>query len=256
MKKNIEKISKFNNVINDVIDLYRKGYLQKEMIEKICTDHDISVRYAYHFLDKGSAIIEKKIKRFDKKYLFGLHLTRYERVFKEQMDFLENEVTASTDYKQFVNAVQACLQALYHKERMLGLRDGNAIIINNEVIVKGDARGKRNYDFTLDVLDFEEKKEMLGLIKKSRNVQLDGVWELVPAVKYDVSKIEEAVVVEEKNDMPEDVVSKIGKPDVDELREVTKKKSLDDVMKAIKKEDKNILLQVINTKKEIDDKIN
>jgi hypothetical protein len=241
---------------SEILKFFHKGYGLVELKEEICTKFNVSESRFFKYLEKVNKELEK-VNETSKREAYTLHLNRYEYIFRNVYKKLEGlgDEYDSAHYKYFVALIQTLFKSLFHKEKLLGLREKDVIvkIINNQVVIdkKGERRGlHKSINPKLENLSMEEKKELHGLIMKSQVLNIEGVWPIrrVPEGMelQDIKHIEEKK--EDKDDIPENVIKKM-KVEKDEVKEIVKKSILENIEKKMQEKSKEQLITLIEKKK-------
>lgn len=121
----------------------------------------------------------------DRDYTFQLHMDRYEAMYEKSINMVDiwnrkldpkNGAHWQTIVVKYIQAIEA----LQHKEKLLGLHDKKVVLEFNDnsatIVTKPETRGAEGIaGYSFDKLTLDEKIELLSLIKDCRTVPLEGV---------------------------------------------------------------------------------
>ena len=207
---------------NDVITHYRE--------ETRMTENAIST-YMAEAMKLGEILAQK-----DKDYIFGLHMTRYEKTYKKELEQAEKiDLNDPNNWNWFIQKMKNCLSVLRAKEKLLGLHNKSVNIqFNNNVAHIEDTaqdQGSKLKGISIGRLTVDELIELRNLIEVARIKRIDGVF---PTIIKEEGPAYEVVTAEEDVDtlkLPENVVYKMqidrGSKDesaqqhIDELKKTT-----------------------------------
>lgn len=148
----------------------------------------------------------------DREYIFQLHMNRYEDLYKQTMimeDFFHRPLEPRRDYEVIKFKLTTAMKILKQKEDLVGLHNKDVVIEieNNNTTVISDKPG----GIKLANLTLEERIELLGYLKQTRTVPIEGERQVLikKKVSGEMQTIQAVAVDTEFDELPEKVVDKI-----------------------------------------------
>lgn len=203
------------------IDLFKQGVTRQLVVETLLEESKGKLSYERIndiVVTRARQIISLEYEKNDK-FVIGLHLQRY----KKEISSFHSKIAKVEKSKKYLSHIKlqmiashyySILDIMFHIERLLQLHNKKVILrvnqINNTFIQKEKSK------FNLSTLTFEEKKDFLELLLKSKKTdnEMYGV-KLTEKLLNSTEEIQDVEIIEETN------VSKIKEviPDQEEQRE-------------------------------------
>lgn len=252
----------YQKLVERVYEYLRDGVRSNEVLQQLMMEDDQMTEKRFIDLLKQAYKYADKTLHKNREYVFQLHMTRYEELYKETMEMEDNShrpLDVTKDWAAIVTKYKGALKALKSKEDLLGLHDKSVVLEFNDhkaiVIELETLRGGANNvaGFDLSVLNTQELVELLGYIKKARTVPIEGIQRVtIKTTKIEITNLSERAVqqsvtfidnVEKKTiqfeDMPANVVGRFE--DVTKFEDAVvapEPNVIDDVPREVRKQDK------------------
>ena len=195
--------SKFIKWIYRAIDLFKEGKTKQtvfQVLEEECKGKIESTNLNDIVISRARQLISLEYQKNDK-FVIGLHLQRYKKEIeslREKIKRTENKTKIDPHTKQqIINSYYYdILDLMYHQEKLLQLHNKKVVLrinqINNTYIERKSSK------FNLNNLTFEEKKEFLQLVLKSKRTDNEIYGVKLLEKEENKEEIEDAEIVEEK----------------------------------------------------------
>jgi hypothetical protein len=168
-------------LIERVYEYIKEGMRSTEILTMLSIEEESLTQTRFNEILKKAYVLAENNVHKDREYIFQLHMERYERMYQKSMimeDFWGRPLDPKKDWAviraRYINAAKA----LKNKEKLLGLHDKSVVVEFNEhkteLIEKEDNRGAIP-GIDIELLTFDEQKELLVLIKEARTVPIDGI---------------------------------------------------------------------------------
>lgn len=221
----------YQKKIEEIYEMLKEGIPPSEILASLMIDDDEMTEGKFIPLLKHAYTYADNVLHKDREYIFRLHMSRYEKIYRECMvmtDKWNRPLDPKTkDWPIIVGKYLSAMKALKAKEDLLGLHEKSFVIEFNDtkatVVNKEEAfRGLNIPGYDLFKLSLEEQIELLSLIKEIRTVPIHGIQRLVvrktvvQITEGNMSTMEKKVNIDDINtvdavfqgELPEDVVSK------------------------------------------------
>ncbi len=179
----------YKKIVEEIYGYLKEGMRSNEIYASlILRDKDLSESKFAKLLEGALQYADIAIHR-DRDYMFQLHMNRYENIYYKSVGLVDNwnrqlNKDNHSHWQTIVVKYMQALEALEHKEKLLGLHDKKVVMEFNDqgatIIdnpnMRGATEGLVGYDFSK--LSLEEKIELLSLVKECRTVPIDGIQRL------------------------------------------------------------------------------
>lgn len=226
MKSLQQNEDKSKECIERAKELLFKGHTQAEIhVDLLCIDSKLRKAAFDEIIAEAYKQLYKALHR-DREYIFQLHMSRYEELYKRSTDMVDKHgmsLNAKDNWPIIVGRYQTAMRILKLKEDLLGVHNKDLVIEienNNTTIIDDGESGKiKMKDLTL-----EEKIELLSMLKEIRTVPIEGDRQIVikkktlnetNEVTEETQSFQESAIDIQYEEMPEKVIDKI-KPDQEE----------------------------------------
>lgn len=206
--------------------LFQGHSISEIKIDLLAIDSTLNVHEIRLVLNEAYDRLHTTVHR-DREYIFQLHMSRYEELYKRAMNMRNNhgiEFSPTKDWNIIVNRFQTAMRILKLKEELIGLHNKDIVIEienNNTTVIK---EGEPDH-IMLTGLSFDEKVELLALLKEARTVPIEGDRQIVIKKKTlnennepidETYKFQESAIDIQYEEMPEKVIDKMKEEPSDE----------------------------------------
>lgn len=172
---------KFHQYVDRATELIHKGWRSNEIyadIVSVWPEHN----HFYHkeLMDRAYLNIRNTLHK-DRQYIFQLHMTRYEDLFRQSMIMEDNAnrlLDPKKDWQTIIYKLQTALKVLKNKEDLVGLHNKDVVIEienNNTTIISEKSEGA----IQLTNLSLNEKIELLSLLRETRTIPIEGERQVI-----------------------------------------------------------------------------
>lgn len=202
------------------IDLFKQGMTKQAIASQIESEckgkipltniHDVVI-------SRARQIISLEYQKNDK-FVISLHLQRYKKEvesLREKIKRTESKTKIDPHTRQqIINSYYYdILDLMFHQEKLLQLHNKKVVVkinqINNTFIKKKISK------FDLSLLNFQERKELLSLLLKSKRTDSE-IYGVIISDKKEKKEIEEAEVIEEITNVEN--IQLVEKKEIEELQ--------------------------------------
>jgi len=188
IKKTIPKKGSYDDLTQQAVELFRKGWLREKIVKKIVEESNLALDTVYSVIVVRAAQILADEHIIKGEEFIGLHIERYN---KDIESLLEKDYSNIEDLGKRISAEIRdkfeLLNLLYQKEKFLQLH-------SKTTVIKLQNSKKKNIKINFFKLSILTKIKMLQIIDKSKGI---GQLSTIITSKYTDKDIEEAEVVEE-----------------------------------------------------------
>lgn len=252
--KEILKTARFQEWENHISEALRKGFSPHEiyaelLLEEPMLSEDLFDKMTREAFRKAYSVVNR-----DREYIFRLHMSRYEEMFKRSIKMEDSQGRPFHPYKdrdRILARYSNAIKALRSKEELLGLHD-KSIVVNlmqtTTTLSEPKREGKGHFNLNFEKLSLEEKVELLSLLQQCRTVPIEGVRQVVvKRTTIEITSgnkvIQESLVRPNETidtvyeEMPEKVVHKLlpSKPEIKKVVERGIKDKRDPEMMKLKR---------------------
>lgn len=215
---------------DEIAELLHKGWLVNEIYAEMLVDIPDLTELLFNKMVKAAYDKVKTTIHRNREYIFKLHMDRYETIYKKNTEMVDSwnvPLDPKKDWHIIVAKHSSALKALKAKEDLLGLHNKDVVIdiTENDAVMHAKPEMRGRIPFDLEQLTFDEKVELIGLLKEAKVSEDDGVRKLI------VKKTPLQLVVEDPNrpspslietidviyeEMPAKIVDKLQVVDISE----------------------------------------